>query len=63
MIFFHAQTPDGWAIPGLHGPLADDELDGYVQSGVYLIRGAGENLLIDTGNATLPEYANGMAIF
>ena len=63
MIFFHAETPDGWAIPGLHGPLAEDELDGYVQSGVYLIRGAGENLLIDTGNATLPEYANGMGDF
>src|SRR5580658_9140645 len=63
MIFFHAETPDGWAIPGLHGPFADDELDGYVQSGVYLIRGEGENLLIDTGNWTLPEHANGMGDF
>jgi hydroxyacylglutathione hydrolase len=63
MIFFHAETPDGWAIPGLHGPLADDELDGYVQSGVYLVRGEGENLLIDTGNWTLPEHANGMGDF
>jgi hydroxyacylglutathione hydrolase len=63
MIFFWSQTPDGWGIPGLHGPLAEDELDGYVQSGVYLIRGQGENLLIDTGNWTLPEYANGMGDF
>ena len=54
MIFFFAETPDGWGIPGLHGPLAEDELDGYVQSGVYLIRGHGENMLIDTGNWTLP---------
>lgn len=60
MIFFWAETPDGWAIPGTHGPFADDELDGYVQSGVYLIRGQGENLLVDTGNWTLPEHANGM---
>jgi glyoxylase-like metal-dependent hydrolase (beta-lactamase superfamily II) len=60
MIFFWAETPDGWGIPGTHGPLAEDELDGYVQSGVYLIRGLGENLLVDTGNWTLPEYANGM---
>ena len=27
MIFFWAETPDGWAIPGIHGPLAEDELD------------------------------------
>ncbi len=60
MIFFWAETPDGWGIPGIHGPWAGDELDGYVQSGVYLIRGQGENMLIDTGNWTLPEYANGM---
>lgn len=60
MIFFLAQTPDGWGIPGLHGPFAEDELDGYVQSGVYLIRGQGQNMLIDTGNWTLPEHANGM---
>jgi glyoxylase-like metal-dependent hydrolase (beta-lactamase superfamily II) len=63
MIFFLAETPDGWGIPGLHGPFAEDELDGYVQSGVYLVRGQAENLLIDTGNRTLPEYANGMGDF
>ena len=63
MIFFWAQTPDGWGIPGIHGPLAADELDGYVQSGVYLIRGNGANLLIDTGNWTLPEHDNGMGDF
>src|SRR6266545_6533162 len=63
MIFFWSETPDGWGIPGTHGPLAEDELDGYVQSGVYLIRGQGENLLIDTGNWTLPDYANGMGDF
>lgn len=63
MIFFWAETPDGWGIPGIHGPWAGDELDGYVQSGVYLIRGQGENMLIDTGNWTLPEYQNGMGDF
>jgi glyoxylase-like metal-dependent hydrolase (beta-lactamase superfamily II) len=63
MIFFWAETPDGWGIPGIHGPLAEDELDGYVQSGVYLIRGKGENLLIDSGNWTLPEFNNGMGEF
>ncbi|MGF1609156.1 MAG: MBL fold metallo-hydrolase [Kiloniellales bacterium] len=63
MIFYWAETPDGWAIPGIHGPWAEDELDGYVQSGVYLVRGQGENLLIDTGNWTLPEYNNGMGEF
>src|SRR5437764_1362519 len=63
MIFFWAETPDGWGIPGIHGPLAEDELDGYVQSGVYLIRGKGENLLVDSGNWTLPEHANGMGDF
>ena len=63
MIFFWAETPDGWGIPGIHGPFAEDELDGYVQSGVYLIRGHGENLLIDSGNWTLPEYNNGMGEF
>lgn len=63
MIFYWAETPDGWAIPGIHGPWAEDELDGYVQSGVYLIRGQSENLLIDTGNWTLPEYNNGMGEF
>ena len=63
MIFFWAETPDGWGIPGIHGPLAEDELDGYVQSGVYLIRGKGENLLVDSGNWTVPEYNNGMGDF
>ena len=63
MIFFWAETPDGWGIPGIHGPFAEDELDGYVQSGVYLIRGNGENLLVDSGNWTLPEYSNGMGEF
>ncbi len=63
MIFFWAETPDGWGIPGLHGPWAGDELDGYVQSGVYLIRGQGENILIDTGNWTTPDHDNGMGAF
>jgi len=63
MIFFWAETPDGWGIPGIHGPFAEDELDGYVQSGVYLIRGRGENLLVDSGNWSLPEYGNGMGDF
>jgi len=63
MIFFWAETPDGWGIPGIHGMLAEDELDGYVQGAVYLIRGNGENLLIDTGNWTLPEFNNGMGEF
>jgi glyoxylase-like metal-dependent hydrolase (beta-lactamase superfamily II) len=63
MIFFWAETPDGWGVPGLHGPWADDEIDGYVQSGVYLIRGTDENILIDTGNWTLPHYDNGMGQF
>jgi len=43
--------------------MAEDELDGYVQSGVYLIRGRGENMLVDTGNWTVPEHANGMGEF
>ena len=51
------------AYRALHGPYAEDELDGYVQSGVYLIRGQGENALIDSGNWTLPEYQNGMGDF
>jgi len=63
MIFFWAGTPDGWGIPGIHGMLAEDELDGYVQGAVYLIRGAGENLLVDTGNWSLPEFNNGMGEF
>jgi hypothetical protein len=24
MIFYWAETPDGWAIPGIHGPWAED---------------------------------------
>ena len=63
MIFSGPTRPDGWGILGIHGPFADDELDGYVQSGVYLIRGQGENLLIDSGNWTLPEHNNGMGDF
>jgi len=63
MIFFLADTPDGWGIPGIHGPFAEDELDGYVQSGVYLIRGRDGNLLVDSGNWTIPEHNNGMGDF
>ena len=63
MIFFLGETPDGWGIPGVHGPWEEDELDGYVQSGVYLIRGKGESLLVDSGNWTLPEHNNGMGEF
>lgn len=63
MIFFWAQTPDGWAVPGPHGPLQGDQLDGGIQGGVYLVRGEGENLLFDTGTWTLPEYGPGMAEF
>lgn len=63
MIFFFAETPDGWGVPGIHGPWAADELDGYVQSGVYLIRGQGENILIDTGNWTTEDHDNGMGRF
>ena len=63
MIFFWGETPDGWGIPGIHGMLAEDELDGYVQGAVYLIRGQGENLIIDTGNWSLPEFNNGMGEF
>ncbi|MBV8376534.1 MAG: MBL fold metallo-hydrolase [Verrucomicrobia bacterium] len=63
MIFFLGETPDGWGVPGIHGMLAEDELDGYVQGAVYLIRGHGENLLVDTGNWTLPEFNNGMGEF
>jgi len=44
MIFFWAETPDGWGIPGIHGPWAEDELDGYVQNGVWMISGLGENM-------------------
>lgn len=63
MIFFWAQTPDGWAVPGAHGPLQGDQLDGGIQGGVYLVRGEGENLLFDTGTWTRPEYGPGMAEF
>jgi glyoxylase-like metal-dependent hydrolase (beta-lactamase superfamily II) len=63
MIFFFAETPDGWAVPGVHGPLQGDQLDGGIQSGVYLIRGRDANLLFDTGNWTLPEFGKGMADF
>lgn len=63
MIFFLGETPDGWGIPGIHGMLAEDELDGYVQGAVYLIRGRDENLLIDSGNWTLSEFNNGMGEF
>jgi hydroxyacylglutathione hydrolase len=63
MIFFRGDTPDGWGIPGIHGMLAEDELDGYVQGAVYLIRGTNENLLFDSGNWSLPEFGNGMGDF
>ena len=63
MIFFKGETPDGWGIPGIHGMLAEDELDGYVQGAVYLVRGQNENLLIDSGNWSLPEFGNGMGDF
>lgn len=63
MIFFHAETPDGWAVPGVHGQLQGDQLDGGIQSGVYLIRSPQGNLLFDTGNWTLPEYGRGMGEF
>jgi hypothetical protein len=59
MIFFWAETPDGWGIPGIHGPFAEDELAGYVQSGVYLIKGKGEKLLVDSGNWSFAEAACG----
>lgn len=63
MIFFWAETPDGWAVPGVHGPLQGAQLDGGIQSGVYLIRGETGNLLFDTGTWTLPEFGKGMAEF
>jgi glyoxylase-like metal-dependent hydrolase (beta-lactamase superfamily II) len=59
MIFFEARTPDGWAIPGVHGNWAGDELDGYVQGSVFLIQNDGEALLFDTGNRA-PGTNNGM---
>ena len=40
-----------------HGPFAEDELDGYVQSwGSTSFEVRGENLLIDTGNWTTAEH-------
>lgn len=63
MIFFWAATPDGWAVPGVHGSLQGSQQDGGIQSGVYLIRGKKENLLFDTGTWTLPEFGPGMAEF
>jgi glyoxylase-like metal-dependent hydrolase (beta-lactamase superfamily II) len=50
MLFAEFKTPDGWGIPGIHGPWAADELDGNVQGAVYLIDGGEEALLFDTGN-------------
>ncbi len=50
MLFAEFRTPDGWGIPGIHGPWAEDELDGNVQGAVYLIENGGEALLFDTGN-------------
>ena|SRR5581483_9989826 len=50
LVFFSAETPDGWAIPGVHGSWAADETQGYVQGGVFLIESRGEGLLVDTGN-------------
>jgi len=50
MLFAEFKTPDGWGIPGIHGPWAADELDGNVQGAVYLIDGGDEALLFDTGN-------------
>ena len=50
MRFYEIRTPDGWGVPGVHGPWAEDELDGNVQGGSYLVIDGGEALLIDTGN-------------
>jgi hydroxyacylglutathione hydrolase len=50
MLFFEIRTPDGWGIPGIHGPWAADELDGNVQGAVYWIESDGEALLFDSGN-------------
>ncbi|MGV1049115.1 MAG: MBL fold metallo-hydrolase [Solirubrobacterales bacterium] len=50
MLFAEFKTPDGWGIPGIHGPWAEDELDGNVQGAVYLIDGGEQALLFDTGN-------------
>lgn len=60
MLFFETETPDGWAIPGLHGTSAADEMDGYVQGSVFLIRSEGEALLFDTGNRA-PGTDNSMS--
>lgn len=59
MIFFEARTPDGWAIPGIHGNWGADELDGNVQGSVFLIQSEGEALLFDTGNRA-PGTTNSM---
>jgi glyoxylase-like metal-dependent hydrolase (beta-lactamase superfamily II) len=50
VLFFEIRTPDGWGIPGVHGPWAPDELDGNVQGAVYWIESDGEALLFDSGN-------------
>lgn len=50
MLFYEMKTPDGWAIPGLHGNWDTDEMTGYVQGSVFLIQSEGEALLFDTGN-------------
>lgn len=60
MLFFETETPDGWAIPGLHGNWAADEMDGYVQGSVFLIKSQGEALLFDTGNRA-PGTDNSMS--
>lgn len=62
MIFYLAKTPDGWAIPGVHGNWAEDELDGNVQGSVFLIKNREEALLFDTGNAA-PGTQNSMHDF
>lgn len=60
MLFFEMETPDGWAIPGLHGNWAADEMDGYVQGSVFLIKSEGEALIFDTGNRA-PGTPNSMS--
>jgi len=60
VLFFETETPDGWAIPGLHGNSAADEMDGYVQGSVFLIKSEGEALIFDTGNRA-PGTENSMS--
>ena len=60
MLFYEMETPDGWAIPGLHGNWAEDEMDGYVQGSVFLIKSEGEALIFDTGNRA-PGTDNSMS--